>query len=485
MTSFDLEEVLATEVPELPEPFEQNAGDTPTILFEALAEASDEDSPIPSDHQSFSPELSLDNVQDIHKHESLELPSEPTIIKNLVKDTITQSVKNDPTHSQINVEISGLNKLDKLDQLNALSKIDSLNEKLDALHDLNRLLQMHSEVFENLSHLNKLDRLSSLKQLEELKKLDKLDSIKELDNLKQLESLRSLEKVSEIEKLENLSELRALDHLKDLEKLGKLDYLKKLDELDQLEGLDKLKNLELLSKLDDVDFFHKIEKLDKLSIMNQKFHIIFLGQCLGFFLELLKFGVAAVLVLYLISTHIGQKLTTQALTAVGFGAPAQTNLGLMLLQGQIEEPKFAEIIANTRKKIKYDYQRAFSIDNNLTLAERVHLIKDSMDYEYVYQNVSIQEETLQALKQQIIYSKSNVIPKIEYDIAIAKNLAQTEEEKMLKELKAFFINGNYTEIIQKHKFSKSNLESLRLALIVATLELYIEDPQTLRQLIAL
>ena len=94
-------------------------------------------------------------------------------------------------------------------------------------------------------------------------------------------------------------------------------------------------------------------------------------------------------------------------------------------------------------------------------------------------------ETIKALKQQIIYSKANILPKIEYDIAMAKNSGQAEDEKLLKELKVFFINGNYTEIVQKYQQSKSNLESVRLATIVATLELYIEDPQTLRQLIAL
>lgn len=502
ITSFDLENALSSDVPELPDTFEETQTVTEdqnefTIDSKEDSELSiSEESAAPAYEPFTPPGLEFDDIPTIseesedepvmedHQSDMPDLPSEPTMLKDMIKDSITKS-KIDNTQSQINIEITGLHKLDKLDQLNALNKIDSLSEKLDALHDLNRLLQMHGELFENLAHLNKIDRLTALKKLDRLDELHKLDSIKELENLKHLDNLKSLERVSEIAKLENLVELRALDNLQNLSKLERLEYLKKLDELDQLEGLDKLNNLDQLTKLDNVGFFEKLDKLDKLNIMNKKFHIIFLGQCFGFFLEVVKFGLASVFVLYLLSTNAGQKIATKSLSAVGFGAPAQTNFGLMLLQGEIQEPKFEEIISNIRKKISYDYQRAFSIDNNLTMTERVNIIKDVMDYDYQYNNSNIKDETIKALKQQIVYSKANILPKIEYDIAMAKNSGQMEDEKILKELKVFFINGNYTEIVQKYQYSKSNLESLRLATIVATLELYIEDPQTLRQLIAL
>lgn len=509
ITSFDLENAFISEVPEPPaSPLEDSSeaeDQNEFILQSEESELSNKDEELdvnekietPAYEPFHPPGLDFDDIPEIKEEADEEgspldlssnmpdLPSEPTVLKDMIRDTVTKSAISDNSQSQINIEITGLHKLDKLDQLNALNKIDSLSEKLDALHDLNRLLQMHGELFENLSQLNKIDRLTALKKLDRLDELQKLDAIKELDNLKYLDNLKSLEKVSEIAKLENLVELRALDHLQNLSKLERLEYLKKLDELDQLEGLDKLNNLDQLTKLDNVGFFEKLEKLDKLNIMNKKFHIIFLGQCFGFFLEILKFGLASVFVLYLLSTNAGQKIATKSLSAVGFGAPAQTNFGLMLLQGEIQEPKFEEIISNIRKKISYDYQRAFSIDNNLTMSERVNLIKDVMDYDYQYNNISIKDETIKALKQQIIYSKANILPKIEYDIAMAKNSGEAEDEKLLKELKVFFINGNYTEIVQKYQHSKSNLESVRLATIVATLELYIEDPQTLKQLIAL
>ena len=509
ITSFDLENAFISDIPESPASLEETSIENedhneflidPSEQLESgeAGEEIDADKKMETPaYESFTPPgLEIDDIPEITEeteeespvdlHSNMpDLPSEPTVLKDMIKETVTKSAISDNSQSQINIEITGLHKLDKLDQLNALNKIDTLSEKLDALHDLNRLLQMHGELFENLSQLNKIDRLTALKKLDRLDELQKLDAIKELDNLKYLDNLKSLEKVSEIAKLENLVELRALDHLQNLSKLERLEYLKKLDELDQLEGLDKLNNLDQLTKLDNVGFFEKLEKLDKLNIMNKKFHIIFLGQCFGFFLEILKFGLASVFVLYLLSTNAGQKIATKSLSAVGFGAPAQTNFGLMLLQGEIQEPKFEEIISNIRKKISYDYQRAFSIDNNLTMPERVNLIKDVMDYDYQYNNISIKDETIKALKQQIIYSKANILPKIEYDIAMAKNSGQAEDEKLLKELKVFFINGNYTEIVQKYQHSKSNLESVRLATIVATLELYIEDPQTLRQLIAL
>ena len=402
----------------------------------------------------------------------------------MIKKKVINDVNGEFTssNSHINIEITGLNKLDKLA---ALSKIDQLDEKLDSLSNLNRLLQMNGELFENLPHLHKLDKLKSLSNLEKLDMLSQLDAINQLENLKQLEHLKSLEAISEISKLENLHQLQSLDQLKNLEELQNLSKLQVLSELDKLEGLEKLGHLDQLSKLDDVGLFEKIEKLDKLSIMNRKFHMIFLGECFRFAFEFAKFGLSAIFVLYLLSTHAGQKIATKALSSVGFGSPAQTNFGLMLLQGEMQTPQFEEVLANVKKKIKYDYQRAFSIDNNLSLVERVHLINDVMGYSFIHNGTSIQEETLAALRQQVIYSKSNVMPKIEYDLAIAKHELREADEKMLKELKIFFANGKNLEIIQKYQYSKSNLESLRLALIVATLELYIEDPKTLQSTISL
>ena len=517
MTSFDIENVLNSETNDFfqaPDSSEPSLDEKPGELDFQINELEED---MPSDEASLDEDMSSDEVLseevnveddftppgldvddipsmvDEEEDESSEknyalpnIPSEATVIRETIKQNILKpEVMSHSDSSQINVEITGLNQLDKLEKLSALNKIDELDDKLEALHNLNKLLQMHGELFEQLSNLHKLDRLNSLKKLDRLEDLQKLDSMKELENLKQLDSLKSLERISEIEKLENLTQLQALDQLQNLSHLDRLEHLKRLDELDQIRGLDKLNNLDQLTKLENAGFFEKLDKLDRLSIMSKKFHILFLGQCFSFFLDIIKFGVACVFMFYLLSSNAGQKFTAKALTAIGFGAPAQTNFGLMLLQNEIEQPKFEDIISNVRNKIKYDYQRAFSIDNTLTMAERVNLIKDAMDYDFVYNTTNIKEETLASLRQQVIYSKANIIPKIEYDLAMAKNMGSEEDIKLLTELKVFFINKNYTQIVQKYQNSKSNLESVRLATIVATLELYIEDPETLRQLIAL
>lgn len=405
-----------------------------------------------------------------------ETKETPSPVANATTPTLPHSaaVVNDPDYQQLIAELStAVRSLKNLDQ------IESLNSKIEALYELNKILQLHGEVLAPLQNLEKLDKLNNLKKLDQLEGLKELASIQELKKLDNLSKLSHIDRISELSKLENLVELRSLEGLTHLQGLDKLESLAQLDKLEGLE------NLRLLDKLDETDFIAKVERLDKISILNKKMHVLFLGQLFGTFLEIVKFGCAAALVLFLISSQIGQKFTSSALTAVGFGSAAQTNLGLTLLQGEVEEPQFTEIIENTRKKIKADYHRAISIDNRLSLGERVNLISEVLDYNYRYKDINIQEETRQAVTQQILYSKNLVVSKIEFDISIATNQGRSAEVNKLKELKVLFLNGKYPQIIEKYKNQLETLESVKMATIVATLEMYLEDPKTLQQLIIL
>ncbi|HLT22401.1 MAG TPA: hypothetical protein VKZ84_03120 [Bacteriovoracaceae bacterium] len=372
-----------------------------------------------------------------------------------------------------------LSVFDKLDKLVYLEKIDRLDEKLEALHNLNQLLNMHQEALQPLNTLEKLNNLKLLNKLDKLVDLKRIDELKNLDSLKQLENLKRMD---ELEKLQSLTDLRSLDQLSNLQSLANLEKLDRLDDLEKLDGLEQLEHLEKLELLDNEKFIKKLERLDKLSLLNKKFSTIVMTQFIGLFLDLLKFGCAVALVFFLLTSELGRKFTAQSLTAVGFGSPAQSSLGLLLLQGQVEEPRFYEIIENVRNKIKSELHAALSTGNTLTLSQRAKMLEDVLAYNYKYKDIDLKEEALQQAKRQIIDAKNLVLPKIQFDMAIAKNHGNDEVEKELKELKVLFANQNYPEVLNRFKFSKLKEESVKLAIIVATLELQLEDPKTLQQL---
>lgn len=361
-----------------------------------------------------------------------------------------------------------------------LKRIDRLDKKLKDLKKLKHVLNSHRDV------LRPLRNLENLKNLEELDNLDKLSNLKKIDQLKSLENLDRLEylkKIDELAKLDSLSNLKSLEQLSNLRALDNLDKLNLLDGLDKLDDLEKLKNLDRLSLLDSDKFMKKMEKLDKLAIINKKFSTFVMAQMIGLFLDILKFGTAIALVFFLLSSELGRRYTAESLTAIGFGSPAQTSLGLMLLQGQVEEPKFNEIIENVRNKIKTELHTALSTGNSLTLSQRAKMLEDTLMYNYQYQNINLKEEAHQMAQRQILDAKNLVLPKIQFDIAMAKNYGNKELEKQLIELKTLFANKKYIEVVNRFGNSKLKEESVKLATIVATLEMQMQDPTTLQQVI--
>lgn len=430
----------------------------------------------------------LDKLGELNKLESLNRLSELKPLENLGNlEGLRELAKIDLS------KLQPLEHLTKLDDLRELSKLERLSElkplehlaKLDALRELSKLDLSELKPLENLEkleelrELSKLERLSALQQLERLTELQSLDKLATLKELDKLSTIRVLEKLLE----EHRTTLSPLVHL---EKLVDLVYLKQLDKLENLTKLARLDDLNKLDKLDrinDAHFVESLNKLDKIHLLEKSTRILAVQQFVGFGLDILKFVLAGVLMIFLLSRETGREIAVKALPALGFGSGAQVNLGLKLLIGETSPEQFQSVVSNVKKRIDAEIESVMSTSPTLTVNRRIELADQLLSYSFQEAGVDLSQDVKKKLESKLTSLHETAVSRLDYEMALARGNQNTQHESKLREIKLLLIQKQYPALLEKTLPIWGRNESTTMAAIVAVMNLKLQDPVTLEDMI--
>lgn len=432
--------------------------------------------------------VKLDKLGELNKLESLNRLSELKPLENLANlEGLRELARIDLS------KLKPLEHLTKLDDLQELSKLERLSElkplehlaKLEALRELSKL---------DLSELKPLENLAKLEELRELSKLEQLAALQQLDRLTELQSL---EKLADLKELEKLSTIRVLEKLLEehrttlgplvhLEKLVDLAYLKQLDKLENLVRLDRLEDLKKLDKLDrinDAHFIESLNKLDKIHLLEKSTKILAIQQFVGFGLDVLKFAIAGVLMVFLLSRETGREIAVKALPALGFGSSAQVNLGLKLLVGETSPEQFQSVVENVKKRIDAEIESIMSTSSTLTVNRRIELADQLLSYNFQEAGVDLSQDVRKKLESKLTTLHETAVSRLDYEMAQARGNQNSQLESKLREIKLLLIQKQYPALLEKSLPMWGKHESTTMAAIAGLMNLKLQDPVTLEDMI--
>jgi hypothetical protein len=389
----------------------------------------------------------LENLDSLNELEKLDKLSNLKDLKNLEKLSSLEDLQKLTLLNKLTA-LENLKNLDDLSKLSLLSRLDELS-KLETINKLEILLHEHRAYLAPLAQLESLKELSRLEELQGLGKLshlEKIDQLKNLSQLDQLKNLNSLEELTKLKSLHHLEEIRKLDELRSLNKLEQLGNLAALDKLDNLKQLSKLDQLE---KIDDAKFAERLERLDKLDVLKVESRKLVFQQVVGVGLEILKFTVAGICILVLLSSQKGQEIASKALPAIGFGNAAQTSLGLHMLVNQVSSEEFDEIISGVRKKIGFELGLIFSRDSLIPPLRRLELLRQVKGYTFADDVSDLSSEVEKQIITKNQQLEEEAVDALNFAISLANANNLKEKENFLREVKILLMNRKYIEVLKK------------------------------------
>lgn len=247
-------------------------------------------------------------------------------------------------------------------------------------------------------------------------------------------------------------------------------------DMDLIKSLDK--KLELLNEL-----YKQLSELDKLDINKHEPKKFFYTQATGVFLDILKFTLAGICILVILSTEKGQQLTSKALPVLGFGNAAQTNLGLHMLVNQLKTEDFEDVLHEVQKKIDFEIAVLFSPETLNGPRKRLELLRQIKGYNFVSLGSDLFYETDKKLKTRMNSLEKTAGESLNYALTVARAQGNAERENFLEKIKKLYKDRKYVELLKISLPQWNSGSEIVNCSLVALITLDTEAPAFLDQVV--
>jgi|GEM_PF-5655336 len=239
----------------------------------------------------------------------------------------------------------------------------------------------------------------------------------------------------------------------------------------------QLGSLEQLTRLEFLKDENTVESIAKLLELKPTPRQILIGQIIKAFFDFLKFFAVCALVIFSLNFETGRNVVKNTLSVIGFGDSSKVNLGLQLIQGNLDKFELDSILKNIELRIDYEVNLVFSNSSSLSINERIKIIDQLQSYFFVNENYNLNRYQEEKIKR-AIELHSNFLPqKIDFEINRLKN-QHPEIEVVFKEIRILFTQKSYGNLLARAMPYWQLSEPIRMAIIIATLELKRNDPDT-------